>query len=289
MIHPQGWCILLERLGKDGAVTVLLVIYAFLCAFEQVSLYGLRADCARELYNEFKDTEYAKEAKTFIWGERAALHFSDSLLAGFVIGFITSIVTFFSVRFSFHRRSHLLGGTLFFAVYTIVLTIASLPFQYELASNLMHHAFSLLFAGIGSFSTSTYLGSDQARRKRREFAAKMRSVESLRLGLELEHNSTREHLHLTTMAFSAGIVSGAIFIFYQYFFRIPPEMRYTFSFGILLIAWFILIMTMIVGFFLGVILQIMGGMEDIIETIRNVKVKPQRKQRKKQVSKQGKS
>ena len=158
--------------------------------------------------------------------------------------------------------------TFFLVYFGVFLLVSAIKNQYFLRLSI-DLIVAFILASICYMITILYVSFPKDQERRRKYLSRTRN-ERLQLTMfELEHSKLQERLHLLTWVFVMAITGIFILGVYRVFYAIPPEISNEplfWNYMAPVILWPILIT---VGFFAGVIYQIMRSMDDITEAIKD--------------------
>lgn len=244
------------QVGVKKRGRVLLALYGFTCIFAHFFSLGFCADKARELYFEFAN-KY-EEAVLFALGSESKINLSSGVILGIAAGSITSVLIYFASR----ERSHYRAGVMVFMSYAGVFAVSSLIGNPAIFRSIIDSSYMLMFAVICGLTTALAI-SFQKERKRGTLSKNFFLKE-----LELEHTQLREVFHALIWTFIMAFIGIFAGWGYQYFFRMPFEIAYSEAFHWYIFPQLIMIGLIFLGFWLGILLQILFEMNDITAAIR---------------------
>ena len=264
-----------SRIIKNSTFGSLLVaLYVFVSFFGLIAFYGMRAEYCRKLYYEFQnstDPEVVKALPRFSWGFETNLDFRSGMLTGVLGGILAAAISFSVVIVAKYINSTkmrtvrpdytaVLATVIVFVVYLFTFVLTSFFRNPSSLISMLDLTLAFIFAAISCLTTYLYI-----LQIKRDYIFD----NDLQLKqFELEHAGLRQILHLATWVFFLMFVGIFFVAFYEYFLAVPEVMSYTNAFRFSLVPMFAWAVLIILGYFAGVLGQLMSLMTDIVDAIR---------------------
>lgn len=260
--------------------TILLALYGFFSMFGYFISHGLGADSTRQLYSQFENN--ATISVYLKWVLSTEIDLFRGLIFGLIAGIVIAVLILIIVTYQLSRlerqlqkellntRPAIIAGILVLVSYFVVFVFVSLFIECMRAHMVFRSSVDFLVilsvAAISFASTEIYVDSYRIHEERRDFI-KDKTVQLKKL--ELEFAWGREVFHLATWVFVTIIIGGIALALLRWFYETPLEVRASSEFGVIMLCSILSISNIAVGFFVGVIYQIMRNMDDIIFVIKD--------------------
>lgn len=131
------------------------------------------------------------------------------------------------------------------------------------------------YVSISCLSANLYISIPTKQDNRKKPKSKS-SLELWKLRLELEHSSLKEKFHLSAWVFVFALVGIAFVGMNQTYYTLPPTIANFYAYRIVMVLSFVHFLLIIIGFFVGIIYQLIHDMENVIQALKIPNKKPTR-------------
>lgn len=263
----------METFGQKPNLFIFFLIFVF--PFLSFSVFfvlnSLTIEHARVIYYKFNNS-FPVEVSRYQWAINRNLPMENALLCALSSGIVSSLLAFFLLYFlakSSSMNSKKLGdravlkGFACFGAYLIGYLFCC----FVLNNSFFNYAdffINFIVAVIYYFSVFYYFFlNERAQMRRKDCADKLAWLKHL----EIEHSYLKEHLHFSIYVLVIMPIS-ALTVLYNYYFGLPAEIsNHPAQLNLLLLFIFGVIVYPVVAFFIGVVAQLLGGIEDIFTVI----------------------
>lgn len=256
--------------------SILIIIFIIISFFTLFIALGFRLDANRKLYSEFQNSsseDVQKVLPRLEWTTGTEFNQNNGIVLG-IAGVLPALVSLFilnrlrreigkSGRAEQQQATRIaFASAIIFFVYVIVALLTAYVGEILFLLPLSEVAVALAFAAISCLSSYLYL-FQAARKHYREEDLVLTEKDVQLMQFQLEHSGLTQILALSASVFFALIV-GIFFVTYsQYYTTLPSVISHALSFRGLIFSIFAWAVVMVVGYYLGVISQIMGIIGDL--------------------------
>lgn len=241
-------------------------------------LHGVAHDAQKELYLMFNGT--TSESKAWMWVFECELDSIKGLVIGIISGIPTCLIMYkvaiISQKMSKSRkydekeylklrRKNIQIGTFAILIYFIIFFLTTLFSDKHLTYRAPDILFTLVNAGIIGFSISLYKGNEMRKARRRNFCSNV----TIQLEVfKIEHDISKDSFHLAIIVFITALISLFFSVTYPLPGRLPVEITSSNAFVMNTTKNVAIGFVIIVGYFAGIVLQILSNIADIRAAMR---------------------
>lgn len=258
----------------------LISIYSFVSMMTVFVFHGIGRGCSEQLFNMFNETEHRECAQAWAWHKECSMFplraWTTGIIAGIIVFFAvyylavygattTQLKKYNDVKYAKKRRKSMVIGGVIIGVFFGVFVVASLLSDPHLVYRPIDMLYSLVLSGIAGVSVHLYNGNGMRNVRRQSFLDdKDIQLQEFRF----DHESSKETFHLSLIILVTILVSIPFALVFQFFAKVSFEIFYSDPFIKNTTKNIGYVLIIIVGFFVGIVLQELQNLVDVRHIIR---------------------
>lgn len=264
---------------KIGYSSFAISIYSLVSMLTIFVFHEISRRCSLQLHSLFSE-KFPSESQTWAWAAGCKMTPSTAWITGIAAGIvvfaaiycmttygagITLVKKYKAKDYASRRGKNIAIGGVAICVFFGIFAVGSLLSDPHLLYRSPDMLYSLVLSGIVGISITLYNGNKMRRARRLDFYEdKALQIEEFRF----DHDSAKETFHLSLLAFVTILASVFFVLVFRFFEELPPEILYSEPFVVMTSKNAGYAIVIIVGFFVGILLQELQNLVDIRHVIR---------------------